>query len=43
MPRKLKRPTFSPPITLSKRNDGAARSILRKAETGVRPSPVNWR
>ena len=43
VPRKLNRPTFSPPITLSNRNEGAARSIRRKAETGVSPSPVNWR
>ena len=43
VPRKLNRPTFSPPMTLSNRNDGAVRSIRRKAETGVRPSPVNWR
>ena len=43
VPRKLNRPTFSPPMTLSNRNDGADRSTLRKAETGVRPSPVSWR
>jgi hypothetical protein len=43
VPRKLNRPTFSPPITLSKRNEGAERSIRQKAETGVSPSPVNWR
>ena len=34
VPRKLNRPTFSPPTTLSNRNEGADRSILRKAETG---------
>ena len=34
VPRKLNRPTFSPPMTLSNRNDGAVRSIRPKAETG---------
>ena len=43
MPRKLNRPTFSPPMTLSNRNDGDDLSTFRKAETGVSPSPVTWR
>jgi hypothetical protein len=43
VPRKLNRPTFSPPMTLSNKNEGDDRSIRRKAETGVRASPVSWR
>jgi len=30
VPRKLNRPTFSPPMTLSNRKDGAPRSIGRR-------------
>ena len=40
VPRKLNRPTFSPPMTLSNRKDGAVRAIRRKAETGVSPDYV---
>ena len=42
-PRKLYRPTRSPPTTLSKRNDQSPSWILQNADTGVRVSPMSRR